>query len=296
MHNTIRRREHKWRRCRRETREKPYSYCWYSDIVPRRSRVATAASDPSVLYGFNHSAGRTDTVFAACAAAGSGRTNYFAPPGTGAWCLVVFKRFASCRVGGCARAFVMTVTHLPGENNDLGTPCTIFVFRDILAIGGESTDFLQIFYITHSVAESSLTTRTCRRELWRKRSPCTTWLGLKSYSQTHFCYVIFYSIQTFDSVVLNYYWLSHYVFVYHNIKICHKIVCTGSVCGGEEGERAWSIPTYDLTGVMCISWRVFRSYSGAVGSTHKLYLMQLRVLGMKYNNIKRVHYYVANLR
>jgi len=30
----------------------------------------------SVRYGFNNSAGRTDTVWAACAAAGSGQTNY----------------------------------------------------------------------------------------------------------------------------------------------------------------------------------------------------------------------------
>jgi len=69
-----RRRERKWGRYRRKTREN--SYCWYSDIVPRRSRVAAAASDPSVRYGFNNSAGRTDTVWAACAAAGSGRSNY----------------------------------------------------------------------------------------------------------------------------------------------------------------------------------------------------------------------------
>lgn len=83
----------------------------------------------------------------------------------------MFKRCASGWVGGCARAVVMTVTHLPGENNDSVTLYAIFVLREIIAIDGESTDFLQFFHITHSVAESSLTTRSCRRGVWRRRSP-----------------------------------------------------------------------------------------------------------------------------
>lgn len=75
---------------------------------------------------------------------------------------MVFKRLACGWVGGTARAVPMTVTHLPVENNDLGTLYAIFVFRDITAISSESTDFLQFFYF---VGEFS------RPEVWRKRSP-----------------------------------------------------------------------------------------------------------------------------
>lgn len=47
-----------------------------TEAVPSRGGGIGSLRGSGVRYGLNNSAGRTDTVWAACAAAGSGQTNY----------------------------------------------------------------------------------------------------------------------------------------------------------------------------------------------------------------------------